>query len=90
MWQIPKLAWVAGQWVWVWAVMGRLHLLPSTHESHFGQIAECSDKCCASGSVPYVALPQKGGALNIIHSLLSQHARPAGLFVAALCGTALA
>ena len=41
---------------------------PSTHESHFGQIAECSDKCCASGSVPYVALPQKGGASNIIHS----------------------
>lgn len=87
MWQIPKLAWVkAGQGSFR---QYRLHL-SSTHESHFGQIAECSDKCCASGSVPYFALPQTSTTLSESYTKLLQHPRPAGLFVAAPCGTALA
>lgn len=48
--------------------------LNSTHESHFGQIAECSDKCCASGSVPYFALPQTGGSFKH-QPLLASHTR---------------
>lgn len=71
MWQIPKLAWVkAGQGSFR---QYRLHL-SSTHESHFGQIAECSDKCCASGSVPYFALPRTGGSFKH-QPVLASHTR---------------